>query len=285
MDLLELAYSLPYFKDFMYSMDQANLTDLMEESGPYTVFAPVQASFATFRQEKNIDHLDDFPAEEFRQLLLYHFIPGRYTLSEMPEGYHPTLLTETSTGNPVDIFVQNDGVFRLNGINVIDEPDLAAVNGYIQSIRYVLELPGISDHLSVNGDFSLFLSMLNRQDLDPGLRARLAQPDPFTLLVPDDIAIQSMLDRNQEWVNVNDIPASVLNDIVSQHFMEKNIVLSDQKGRFRLNPSSTESYIVWTDYPLWTIRDEDGMLLAKIKKRDIQAVNGIIHHIDRVLYP
>lgn len=49
--MLEVGYGLPIFEDFMYAMEKTRLTYIMEEEGPYTIFAPIGVSFTEFRNE------------------------------------------------------------------------------------------------------------------------------------------------------------------------------------------------------------------------------------------
>jgi uncharacterized surface protein with fasciclin (FAS1) repeats len=150
----------------------------------------------------------------------------------MPPGYHATLLRERTTGNPIDLYIEKKDVFRINGLNTIDEPDLETVNGYIQSIKTILRIPFIIDHLSYNKEFSLILEILERPDLDPVLLDHFRKGDPVTFLAPTDNAIISFLGAHPQWS-----------------------VLGGSKK------------------------------LANLSIRDIQAANGIIHQIDRVLIP
>jgi transforming growth factor-beta-induced protein len=282
-DLLDLGGTLPYFEDFMYALEKTHLTHLMEEEGPYTVFAPVQASFSIFRAENMIKHLDDFPSDKLADILRYHFIQGEWTLANIPSGYHATLLPEKSSGNPIDIYIEKSDVFRINGLNTIDEPDLATANGYIQSIKTILKIPSLIDHLSINKDFSLILEILERSDLDPDLMDHLSNADPITFFVPKNEAILSYLGAHPLWETIHDIPSGTLNDILRNHMIfNHNIVLNDVKKDRILRPESGQEFTIHIDYPEWSVLGKSGKV-ANLSIRDIQAANGIIHQIDRVL--
>jgi len=284
-DLLELGGSLPYFEDFMYALEKTHLTYLMEEHGPYTVFAPVQASFSIFRIENMINHLDEFPEDKLADILLYHFIHGDWTLADLPPGYHATLLPERTSGNPIDLFIEKNNVFRINGLNTIDEPDLATVNGYIHSINTILEIPDVFHHLLNNQEFSLILEMLERNDLDPDLLDHLSNGDPITFLAPTNKAVESFLEAHPDWQTVHDIPSESLNDILRNHLIiHRNIVLNNMKEDLILTSEYGQEFTVHIDYPEWSILGASKKL-ANLTIRDIQAVNGIIHQIDRVLSP
>jgi uncharacterized surface protein with fasciclin (FAS1) repeats len=284
-DLYDLGESLPYFEDFMYALEKTHLTYLMVENGPYTVFAPVQASFSIFRINNMINHLDEFPEDKLAEILRYHFIYGKWNLADMPPGYHATLLRERTTGNPIDLYIEKKDVFRINGLNTIDEPDLATVNGYIQSIKTILKIPFMIDHLLYNKEFSLILEILERDDVDPDLLGHFRKGDPVTFLAPTDNAIISFLGAHPQWQTVQDIPSDSLNDILKNHLVNNhNIVLNNIKKDSTLTTEYGQEFTIHIDYPQWSILG-GSKKLANLSIRDIQAANGIIHQIDRVLIP
>lgn len=284
-DLKDLGITLPYFGEFVYAMGRTNLTHLLEEDGPYTVFAPVQASFSMFREKHKIDHIDQYPKDKLSEILRYHFIQGKYSLSEMPEGYHQTLLLEKTTGNPIDLLIEKYDVFRINGLNVIDEPDLASVNGYIQSIKSVLEIPDLMDHLSINRDFSMILEILKRRDIDHDFITRLSDGNRITFFAPSNAAIRSYLDKHSDWETIDDVPPGILNEILSNHIVDQgNIVLEGIYPDISMTTLSGREVSVHIDYPKWKVMTGTTRL-AELNIRDIQGSNGIIHQVDRVLLP
>lgn len=284
-NLLEIGYALPYLQDFMYSIERTYLTHLMEEEGPYTVFIPVQASFATFRMKYDISHLDQFPVSELAEILRYHFIRGRWALSSLRPGYYPTLLLEPTSGNPVVIFIENNSVFKLNGMYLLDEPDLYATNGYIHSIKSVLDIPTAQDLLSVNENFSLILELIRRDDLEPDLKSFLTNGGPFTFLAPDNNAIQSFIDNDPTWNSVDDIPVGVINSILKNHFIGgENVVMGTLKEDRSMTSAAGHDLRIEVDYKKWIIRDTNGKA-TYVTAKDIQAINGVIHQVDRLLIP
>ena len=269
----------------MYAMEKTYLTYLMEDEGPYTVFIPVQASFVQFRKENNISSLDQFPLEELTNILRYHFIKGSWTLLSLTQGYYPTLLPERTSGNPVDLYIENDDVLKLNGRYILDEPDLGAINGYVHSIKAVLDIPTILDHLSNNEKFSLVYQLLSRKDLDPEILELLSQDGPLTFLAPDNEAIMSYIDTNPAWNNIEDIPTPMLDSIIMNHFIVgENMVLERLRGNYNFTTVNGHELEIQAGYKKWTILDENGKV-AHVTDNDIQGVNGIIQQVDRLLVP
>lgn len=268
----------------MYAMKITHLDTLLV-GGPYTVFAPTQSSFSDFRRKFNITHSDQFPKDTLSRILRYHIIPGKYSLADFPEGYLPTLALENTTGNPISLLIENYDVFRINGRYILDEPDLATINGYIHSIGIVIEIPDLLDHLALNRDLSLILKILKRRDIETKFNMHLSSDDPVTFFAPSDSAIKSFIDNHQEWQSVDDIPAVVLNDMLLNHLIDnKNIVLKDIFPDISMHTLSGREISVQIDYPRWKVM-AGTTSIAKLIVRDIQGSNGIIHQVDRVFLP
>lgn len=283
-DLLELGGTLPYFEDFMYAMKITHLDTLLV-GGPYTVFAPTQSSFSEFHKKFSITHSDQFPKDRLSEILRYHIIPGIYSLADFPEGYLPTLALENTTGNPISLLIENYDIFRINGRYILDEPDLATINGYIHSIGIVMEIPDLLVHLALNRDLSLILKILKRGDIESKFIMLLSSEDPVTFFAPSDAAIKSFIDNYPEWQSIDDIPAGVLNDMLLNHTVDnKNIVLKDIFPDISITTLSGREISVHVDYPRWNVMDGTTRI-AKLNVRNIQGSNGIIHQVDRVLLP
>ena len=284
-NLLDLGSSLPYFNDFIYAMHKTHLSDILVEKGPYTVFIPNQWAFSKFRTENQINHTDQVPEETMTDILLYHIIKGRWTISKIAAGYHSTLALEKTTGNPIVLFIEKDGLFRLNGIPAMDEPDLETRNGIIHSITSVIELPTILDHLSFNKEFSMILNILNSKDLQPDFLNLLSQDGPYTFWAPTNQAILSFVENNQDWQTIYDIPIETLINILKYHLVSgENMVLKVITGNKKLTSINGSILTIQADYKKWSVSDLNGRI-ANITENDIQCSNGVIHQIDRVLLP
>jgi uncharacterized surface protein with fasciclin (FAS1) repeats len=284
-DLLDVGYALPILNDFMYVMQKTHLTDLLEDEGPYTVFAPIQISFEKFRIENRLINIDQYPEDDMRKILRYHVLPGRWSVFDMPSGYYETMLHEKTTGNPIDLYIEDDYIFWINGLNIIFDADLPSANGFIHAVKAVLKITTMLDQLSVNKDFTLISEIMNRKDIDPELKALLTDDVPDTFFAPTDKAILSFLDNNPAWSTIEDIPAESLNEIIRNHLLSnENIVMDGIKEDLMLTLSNGNTIVVKIEYPKWLIMQEN-RTIASINVKDIQGVNGVVHQVDRVLIP
>lgn len=285
MNLLDLSSSLPYFKDFIHASGQAKITDLLGEEGPYTIFMPNQWAFSKFRIENGINSTDQLPDDKLKDILLYHIIHGEWLLLQIPTGYYPTLALEKTSGNPIDLFIDNSDLFRLNGVFVLDEPDLGTSNGVIHSITSVLNRPTILSHLSVNIEFSMIYHVLNRSDIRMEFLKLFDQEGPCTFLAPTNEAMEIFLEEHEEWKTYENIPSEFLSDLLKYHLVsEKNILVKNIIQTKEVTALNGATFVIESEYPNWKILGKRGQI-ANITKHDIQGIDGVIHQIDRVLIP
>ncbi len=110
---------------FLRAVERAGLTETLTGSGPFTLFAPTDAAFASSSAQR----LDP---DALRALLAYHVVPGQLT-TDFLEGIdvnHTTLL-----GSSLNID-GTDGL-RVNDARVL-RADLLASNGVVFVIDRVL---------------------------------------------------------------------------------------------------------------------------------------------------
>jgi uncharacterized surface protein with fasciclin (FAS1) repeats len=284
-NILTVSESLPYFDVYLEELKNVHLDYILEEEGPVTVFMPNVNAFNKFFAENNISKFTELPEESRREILLYHIIPGKFRAADIPTAYYPTHTLEITTGNPIDIYVNTSILFRLNNDACMDEPDLPAVNGIIHSIASVKNPQDVVGQLSSNPDFSLFLSLIGRQDLEINYLEYLKGTGPFTVFVPTEEAIRSFLTSGPGWNSLNDIPAEFLDELLRHHLIAgENFLVKwvDVKDSLTAIDGSILTFEV--SDTLKTVNDEGGHL-ADIVYSDIQAYNGVIQLIDEVLFP
>lgn len=60
-----------------------NLDDILEKSGPFTIFAPSDAAFQRFSSEKMEELINAKDKSELKSLLTYHIVAGQLTASRI----------------------------------------------------------------------------------------------------------------------------------------------------------------------------------------------------------
>ena len=133
-DLIEVAGNYEQLDILLLALDLAGLTTSVADGGPYTIFAPTNAAFASL-PEARLDMLmadSDLLAETLR----YHVVSGKLTASDLAS---QTSLT-TLHGDSVEIGTSDDGSLTVEGITIVTS-DVEASNGVIHFIHQLLPDP------------------------------------------------------------------------------------------------------------------------------------------------
>ena len=138
-NIVDVASSTDSFSTLTAAVQAANIGSILAAEGPYTVFAPTDAAFASLPPGT----LDTLLAPANRDLLvklLYNHVSyGDVTSEQLSAGDF-----ETFDGS-VAVEVNPDGV-TVDGANVV-QADVAASNGVIHAVDQVLLPDGFSEQL------------------------------------------------------------------------------------------------------------------------------------------
>jgi uncharacterized surface protein with fasciclin (FAS1) repeats len=133
------------FQTLTRAVEAAGLQDQLTNPGPYTVFAPTDAAFATLPAGTLDNLLRPENKEELTKLLAYHVVPGQVTSSQLTSGE-----VNTVEGTPVTINVDN----ATNTITVNDarvtQADIPARNGIVHTVDQVILPPNFPASLQNN---------------------------------------------------------------------------------------------------------------------------------------
>lgn len=121
----------PELSTFVMLVNQAQLKDLFNGTGPFTVFAPTDDAFKKLGKNK-LDHLlKPENRDELSTLLIYHVIPGKYMSKGLKTREAPSI-----NGKPINIEIA-DGQIKINNAKVV-KSDIVGPNGVIHEIDTVL---------------------------------------------------------------------------------------------------------------------------------------------------
>ena len=138
-DIVSLAASSSSFTTLTSLLKTAGLADILQQPGPYTVFAPTNDAFAalpaaTLQQLEQPEN-----REALVKILRYHVVPGALTASQLSAGK----LT-TDEGRPVNIKIDSaSNQVSVNDARVL-QADVKASNGIIHAINQVLIPPDVN---------------------------------------------------------------------------------------------------------------------------------------------
>ena len=233
-----------------------------------TVFAPTDDAFAELGlNPRNIVHVPNL-----KEILLYHVLGEPVFSGDLVEGFVPTL-----NGAAVEINL-DDGVM-VNDAQVT-KADIRALNGVIHIIDKVLIPPDknlVELALSFDPEFSILVDAVIKAELDE----TLAEGGPFTVFAPTNEAFVNLLGE-LGYSSLDEIPTDLLTQVLLYHVVEGRVFSSDLtsgpvttlNGDFELNLGT----LVITD-----ANDREANLVPELL--NVQATNGVIHVIDRVILP
>ena len=125
-----VAAGTPDFSTLVSALSAAGLTETLQGSGPFTVFAPTNEAFAKLSDDALAELLAD--REALVRVLTYHVVPGSFTTSDITEGMTSFMTLE---GAELPITQQGVGDAAVTAVNI------PASNGVIFAIDTVLTPP------------------------------------------------------------------------------------------------------------------------------------------------
>ncbi len=130
-NIVEIASASDSFKTLVAALTEAELAEVLEGPGPFTVFAPTDAAFEALPAGTVEELLKPENRAMLVQILKYHVVSGDYPAADLESGQMPT-----AAGVPVTVTVSNGSV-KVDGATVI-QPDITATNGVIHAIDQVI---------------------------------------------------------------------------------------------------------------------------------------------------
>ena len=127
--LAETAAANPQLSTLTKLLQDAGLTDTLQGTGPYTVFAPTDEAFKAVPAATLAALAGD--KARLKAVLTYHVVPGSLTSTELKNGPVKTLQGS-------DMALYKSGTFLTADEAVVTTPDVRATNGVIQIVDKVL---------------------------------------------------------------------------------------------------------------------------------------------------
>jgi uncharacterized surface protein with fasciclin (FAS1) repeats len=290
LDIVETAQSDDRFDTLVAAVTAADLVGTLQGDGPFTVFAPTDAAFATYLEENNLEATDLLASDQLANILTYHVYAGEVLASS-------AISIAGSDNNIVDMVNEGKLALSLSGddlyanLSQVTVTDVQASNGVIHAIDKVLT-PQADSALSntdrtiaelvtdistgSTDEFNVLLEAVVAAELDDDL----AGAGPFTVFAPTDAAFTALLSAlNIEKADLlADRPN--LDNILLQHVIGSEI---DSVTAFAANGADVQTL---NPSEKVTVSIVDGDLTiegAKVVITDVKASNGVIHVIDTVI--
>ncbi|MBF6608296.1 MAG: fasciclin domain-containing protein [Flavobacterium sp.] len=288
MTIAQIAMDNPDFSSLAAALDRADLSTTLDSDGSFTVFAPTNAAFSAFLQANGFANLEAVPVATLREVLLNHVMSGQNLSSGLSTGYVKTMgKGSASATNTLSMFINtSSGVLLNGGVNnggaMVTTADVMASNGVIHIVNGVIGLPTVVNHAIANPDFATLVSALTRAD-QPDFAGILSGTGPFTVFAPTNNAFGSLL-TELSLSGLDQVPQATLESALKYHVVAGANVLSS---------SLTNNMVVTTfEGSNFTVMTAGGASITDANSRisniiavDVQASNGVVHAIDKVLLP
>ncbi len=250
--------------------------------GPFTVFAPTNAAFAALLAELGATSLDDIDTATLEAVLQMHVLAGKVMSTDLSEG----LTAETLLGQELRFSLEGGAtVTDPNGrVSNITAVDIEAQNGVVHVIDAVILskiLPAtVVDIATSNDDFSILVAALTREDLTIDFVGALTGEGPFTVFAPTNAAFAALL-AELGASSLDDIDTATLEAVLQMHVLAGKVMSTD------LSEGLTTETLLGQELTFSledgaTVTDPNGRV-SNITAVDIEAQNGVVHVIDRVI--
>ena len=282
------------------ALTATDLVTTLQGSGPFTVFAPTNEAFTTFLATANIDLDNLTTAEEaiVTNVLLNHVIIGKsISASDIVangSGYESTGATGPNDSNLSIFYRFDNNIVTLNGTSNVTDPDNTATNGVIHIVDEVIGLPTIATFATSNNALELLVTALDFADggtptVQPSYLDAVsdATAGPFTVFAPTDTAfgdVLSELDLSGFGEGMGQLNAATTDAVLLMHIVSGNV----QSSGLPNGPVMTlggEITANNTTFVLTDGLDREIGIITDPALFDIQAINGVVHVVDRVIRP
>jgi uncharacterized surface protein with fasciclin (FAS1) repeats len=303
-NLAEVLYAAGSFNIFLHAVEKTYLAKTLEMPGPFTVFAPTDQAFARLPAPVLRDLFEN--PESYLSLvdiLANHVVNAKLETSQLNrlEGI------QSLGGQMLEIGFENRS-FTVGGASVI-LPNVIASNGVIHGIDALLlpkspthadssnfssgfqdasvrpvEYMDLIDVMERTGEFDVFLNALKATGLENMLRGTYPLT-PYTVFAPTDKAFEELPAATSAYLVVPD-NAPTLTQILLFHIVPGILWTEDLSGRCGGHRCS-ESAQTLLGRPLFFSVGDRALWVneAQIVSGDLRAANGVVHGIDKLLFP
>ena len=286
-NIVDIAQSSEDFTSLVAALQKADLVTTLQTEGPFTVLAPTNAAFSTFLLDNGFGSLDEVPTDILTNVLLNHVISGSVASTDLSTGYTNTLATSSASNSPMSLFVDTSSGVRFNGTSSVTTANISADNGIVHVVDAVIGLPSVVTFAVADPTFSTLVAALTRDDLTTDFVGVLStatgtSPAPFTVFAPTNDAFGSLLSE-LGIAGLADIDEPTLDAVLKNHVVAgANVLDTDLTDDMTVTTLGGDITANVTGGA--TLTDSSGRV-SDIIATNIQANNGVIHAINRVILP
>lgn len=285
-NIVQTAQSINDFSILVEAVVAADQANTLSGDGPFTVFAPTNSAFAELLGELGVTKEALLANTELlTQVLTYHVVSGEVLKAQVPIGQGITTLQGGSFQVDANLAITDERGRQ----STIIATDVLASNGVVHVIDKVIlpaamtmpaPTPSAGSIVAVaqgNPDFSILVEAVIAADLAD----TLVSGGPFTVFAPTNAAFAELLGelhttKEALLANTELLKAVLLYHVVEGKVEAANVPLNSAIPTVGGGTISINDHFVITD-----ARHRGSQIIAT----DVQADNGVIHVINKVLLP
>ena len=271
-----------------YALQKTNLNSVLNGTEKYTLMAPSNMAFREFLMNNGFNTIDEVPENLLKQVLLNHVLKNELEYRDIETGYYKTVALSEASLVPLSIYINQVNMrVTLNGEARITQGNVRVSNGIIHAVDRVIPLPSVVTFAKADQGLTNLLIALTRSDLTVDFVTTLstklgASPAPFTVFAPTDQAFMDLLVELGAQ-SLSDIDEPTLKSTLSYHVIGgTNALSTDLTDNLQLN---TLGGPITANISGGATLTDGNNRVSKIIAVDIQATNGVIHVIDKVILP
>ena len=301
--ITDIAVANPDLSILVTALTRTNLAGTLDGSGQYTVFAPTNAAFTTFFTSLGANvTVNNVDVNVLKAILLNHVIGSEIKSTAIPAATYASTLSpinETTNAPTISMFVQKAGAtVTLNGGvdskgAVVTTADVDASNGVIHIVNRVIQIPTLVDHVVDNPEFDTLQAVVTSTSGTFGNQSAvltalngLTAAAPATLFAPNNAAFTAAT-TGTGFLTGTAVTAANVTKVLQYHVTTAGNVRSSQLTNNQVVPmftSPVQNVTVILGTGTVDIRDTANNL-SRVFQADIQASNGVIHGVNKVLKP
>ena len=291
--ILNIIESNSNYSGLAYALQKTGLDTSFDGSNSndsHTLYAPNNMAFARFLMESGFSTIDDVPLDILKKVLLNHVMVDIIRYRDFETGYYKSAAQYINGDSMTNLSIHIEQVnmrVTLNGESRITQGNVDASNGIIHAVDKIIPIPSIVTFAKADKNLGNLLLALTRSDLTTDFPSILSTnvgtaPAPFTVFAPTDQAFIDLLVELGAQ-SLNDIDEPTLKATLTYHVVgEANALSTDLSDNLQINTLGGPITANVTGGP--TLTDGNNRV-SKIISVDIQANNGVIHVIDKVILP
>jgi transforming growth factor-beta-induced protein len=270
-DIVDTAVAAGSFKTLAAALGAANLVDTLKGKGPFTVFAPTDAAFAKLPKGTVESLLEKKNLGKLTSILTYHVVPGNMMAGQVLKQSGLVTVNGQRAGLAMD---KKTGA-SISGAKII-KTDIQCSNGVIHVIDAVM-LPTAGDIVDVAAKAGSFKTLIAAAKA-AGLVETLKGKGPLTVLAPTDEAFAKLPAGTVANLLKPENKAQLVK-ILTYHVVAGRAFAKDVAGAKQVQ--SVEGSPIKITAKKGKVMANEATIIAT----DINASNGVVHVIDRVIMP